>query len=153
MSLDAKDRHILRALQRDARLSNQELAKKVDLSPSPCWRRVRQLEQSGIIKAYVSLLDPAQVGLAVLAYAHVSLKDHHPGTVETFVAVVQESPQVLECCAMSGAYDYLLKVRTRSMEGYEDFLHNQLLAGANVRSVSTSFVMSQKKYTTALPLD
>lgn len=151
--LDRIDRRILFELQRDARLSNQELAKRVSLSSSPCWRRVRQLEEDGIIRDYVALLDPKRLGLPVLAYAHVSLDNHHPDTVQSFDALVGELPEVMECCAMSGEYDYLLKVRTSSMAGYERFLRQGLLQHSGVRAVNTSFVLSQRKYTTALPVE
>lgn len=152
IDLDAKDRALLRELQRDGRLSNQELARRVDLSTSPCWRRVRQLETDGVITGYVALVDPERVGLSVLAYAHVSLDNHHVDTVASFDDLVNELPEVLECCAMSGEYDYLLKVRTRSMEAYEHFLRGGLLRHNGVRAVNTSFVLSQRKSTTALPV-
>lgn len=150
--LDKKDRQILHQLQREGRQSNHELARRVDLSPSPCWRRVRQLEDDGVIAAYVALLDPRTVGLPVLAYAHVSLENHHAETVQSFDALINELPEVLECCAMSGEYDYLLKVRTSSMETYEHFLRSGLLRHPGVRAVNTSFVLSQRKFTTALPI-
>ncbi len=150
--LDAKDLAILEALQSDGRLSNQDLANRVALSPSPCWRRVRRLEESGIITGYVALVDPEAAGLPVLAYAHVSLENHHADTVESFDQLIREMPQVLECCAMAGEYDYLLKVRTASLDGYERFLRQGLLQHPAVRAVNTSFVLSQQKYTTSLPV-
>ncbi|MDX1570783.1 MAG: Lrp/AsnC family transcriptional regulator [Xanthomonadales bacterium] len=151
--LDRIDRQILAELQRDGRLSNQELARRVSLSPSPCLRRVRQLEEAGIIGSYVAILDPKRVGLPVIAYAHISLDNHHPDTVESFDELVAELPEVMECCAMAGEYDYLLKVRVASMEEYERFLRHGLLQHVGVRAVNTSFVLSQRKYTTALPVE
>jgi DNA-binding Lrp family transcriptional regulator len=150
--LDSKDRALLQELQRDARLSNNELARLINLSPSPCWRRVKRLEDEGIITGYVALLDARVVGLPVLAYAHVSLENHHADTVEGFDALIRDIPEVLECSSMAGEYDYLLKVRTSSLEAYEDFLRQKLLRHAAVRAVNTSFVLSQQKFTTALPL-
>lgn len=153
LDLDSKDRAILEALQTDGRLSNQDLARQVALSPSPCWRRVRRLEDTGVIRAYVALVDPAAVGLPVLAYAHVSLENHHSQTVESFDSLIRALPEVQECNAMAGEYDYLLKVRTASMEAYERFLRRGLLQHPGVRAVNTSFVLSQQKFTTAVPVD
>jgi len=152
VDLDRLDRAILACLQQDARLSNQELADKVGLSPSPCWRRVKRLEEAGIIREYVALLSAPAIGTPILAYAQVSLNDHHPDSTAKFDAFVQASPHILECCAVSGQYDYLLKITCASMEAYELYLSQQLLRQTDVRSVNTSFVLNQKKATTALPL-
>ncbi len=152
MALDRHDKLILEELQIDARLSNQELAELVGLSNSPCWRRVKRLEDTGVIKGYVALADQKMLGLPIMAYAHISLDDHHPECTETFDAFVQSSPRILECCSLSGQYDYLLRVVSSSMEDYEVFLSTQLLRLSGVRSVNTSFVLDQKKFTTALPL-
>ncbi len=152
MALDETDRNILRALQRDGQLSTQELAELVNLSNSPCWRRVKRLEDSGYISGYVALVNPDKVALPVLAFTQISLDDHHPDTINAFDRFVLERPEILECCACSGEYDYLLKVRVQSMGHYEDFLLNGLLQTVSAQSVNTSFVMSQRKYTTALPV-
>ncbi len=152
MLLDKFDQSILFHLQNNSRLSNQELADAVGLSPSPCWRRVKRLEDSGVIKGYVALLDQKAVGVPILAYTQISLDDHHPDQIERFDDFIQNSPDVLECCSLSGQYDYLLKIVSASMESYEHFLKNQLLKFTGVRAVNTSFVLSQKKFTTALPL-
>ncbi|MCG8426092.1 MAG: Lrp/AsnC family transcriptional regulator [Chromatiales bacterium] len=153
MIQDRLDRAILKHLQMNARLSNQELAELVGLSPSPCWRRVKRLEEMGVIKGYVALLEPKQVGTSILAYAQISLEDHRPECIEAFDQFVQSSPQILECCSLSGQYDYLLKIITPSMEAYEAFLAKEMLRLSGVRSVNTSFVLNQKKFTTALPLE
>lgn len=152
MKLDELDRAILDQLQKDARLSNQELADKVGLSPSPCWRRVKRLEEMGVIQEYVALLSPKEIGVPVLAYAQVSLNDHRPESSERFDAFVKASPQILECCAVSGQYDYLLKIACASMEAYELYINQELLVQTDIRSMNTSFVLNQKKSTTALPL-
>lgn len=152
MIQDRLDRSILEQLQANARLSNQELAELVGLSPSPCWRRVKRLEEAGVIKGYVALLEPKQVGVPILAYAQISLDDHRTECIEAFDAFVQSSQQILECCSLSGQYDYLLKIVTSSMEDYEAFLAGEMLHLAGVRSVNTSFVLNQKKFTTAMPL-
>jgi DNA-binding Lrp family transcriptional regulator len=151
-SLDRGDRRILDALQGDARISNQELAKKVGLSPAPCWRRLRRLEEEGFIAGYATLLKPAAIGLPILAYALVTLENHHPETVRQFDRLIQDRPEVLECHSMSGANDYLLRIVAASMEAYEHFLSTQLLQASAVRSVNTSFVLRTKKSTTRLPV-
>lgn len=151
--LDELDRRILRELQPNAHLSNRDLAERVGLSPAPCWRRVRRLEKEGFVAGYVTLLDAEAVGLPVTAYLHVSLDDHHAQTVKRFDDLIQSLPEVLECHAMSGQTDYLLKVVARSMSDYEAFLSRYLLPVAAVRSVNTSFVLKRKKLTTVLPLE
>jgi DNA-binding Lrp family transcriptional regulator len=150
--LDRLDRRMLEELQLDARISNQELAKRVGLSPAPCWRRLRRLEQAGFIKGYATLLDAAAIGLPILAYALVSLENHHPESVRQFDQRVKERLEVLECHSMSGANDYLLRIVAASMEAYEHFLSTQLLQLTAVRSVNTSFVLRTKKFTTRLPV-
>ncbi len=151
-TLDRLDRRILTELQADARLSNQELAKRVGLSPAPCWRRLRQLEADGFISDYVTLLHAPAIGLPIQAYALVSLENHHPETVRQFDQVVNERPEVLECHSMSGPNDYLLRIVAASMEAYERFLSAHILQVRAVRSVNTSFVLSTKKFTTRLPV-
>jgi DNA-binding Lrp family transcriptional regulator len=150
--LDRLDRRILDELQADARISNQELAKRVGLSPAPCWRRLRRLEEGGFISGYATLLDGAAVGLPILAYALVSLENHHPETVREFDQLVKERPEVLECHSMSGPNDYLLRIVAASMEAYEHFMSSHVLQIRAVRSVNTSFVLRTKKFTTRLPV-
>lgn len=152
IKLDKTDLSILAALQQDARISNNKLAGDVGLSPTPCWRRVKRLEKSGLIARYVTLLDAEAAGLPVTAYVHVSLDDHHPDTVAAFDRMVQARAEVLECYAMSGEYDYLLKVAARSMADYERFMSHHLLRDAEVQTANTSFVLKRIKYTTAIPL-
>jgi len=151
-TLDRLDRRILEQLQADARISNQELAKRVGLSPAPCWRRLRRLEAAGFIAGYVTLLSAPAIGLPILAYAIVSLENHHPESVRQFDQLVKERPEVLECHSMSGPNDYLLRIVAASMQAYEHFLSTQLLQLAAVRSVNTSFVLRTKKFTTRLPV-
>lgn len=152
-TLDSTDARILRELQRDGRLSNQELARRVDLSPAPCWRRLKRLEESHVIEGYAALLDPEALGLTVTVYAAVSLDNHHESTVRLFDEVVSRREEVLECYSMSGQFDYLLKVVARSMSAYERFLSGHLLPCPAVRAVNTSFVLKRKKFTTALPVE
>jgi len=151
-ALDRLDRRILEELQADARISNQELAKRVGLSAAPCWRRLRRLEQEGFIAGYATLLRAPAIGLPILAYAVVSLENHHPESVRQFDQLVMDRAEVLECHSMSGANDYLLRIVAASMEAYEHFLSTQLLQLKAVRSVNTSFVLRTKKFTTRLPV-
>jgi DNA-binding Lrp family transcriptional regulator len=151
-TLDRVDRRILDELQADARISNQDLAKRVGLSPAPCWRRLRRLEENGFIASYATLLNPSAVGLPILAYAQVSLENHHPESVRQFDELIARRPEVLECHSMSGTNDYLLRIVAGSMEAYEHFLSTHVLQSRAVRSINTSFVLRTKKFTTHLPL-
>ena len=151
-NLDLVDIRILEALQRDGRISNHELAARANLSPSPCWRRVRRLEETGVIAQYVALLDPQALGLSITAYAHVTLENHHPGSVEEFDAFVDERPEIMECSMVSGQFDYILRIVVPDMSAYEHFLSTYLLPLSRVRSVSTSFALRQKKQITMLNL-
>jgi DNA-binding Lrp family transcriptional regulator len=151
-TLDRLDRRILEELQSDARISNQELAKRVGLSTAPCWRRLRRLEEEGFIASYATLLNGPAIGLPIVAFALVSLENHHPDTVKQFDQFVAERPEVLECYSMSGPNDYLLRIVASSIEAYEHFMSTQLSQVAAVRAVNTSFVLRTKKYTTKLPV-
>lgn len=151
-ALDRMDRRILDELQADARLSNQELAKRVGLSPAPCWRRLRRLETEGYISGYATLLNGPAIGLPIVAYAMVSLENHHAESVRQFDQLIAQRPEVLECYSMSGTNDYLLRIVAQSMEAYERFLSAHLLQQRCVRSVNTSFVLRTKKYTTRQPV-
>jgi DNA-binding Lrp family transcriptional regulator len=151
-ALDRLDRRILDELQADARISNQELAKRVGLSPAPCWRRLRRLETEGLIQAHVTLLNAPAIGLPINVYAMVSLENHHPESVKQFDQMVAERPEVLECHSMSGTNDYLLRIVAASIEAYEKFMSSHLMQLRAVRSVNTSFVLRTKKFTTRLPL-
>jgi Lrp/AsnC family leucine-responsive transcriptional regulator len=152
MKLDHIDFNILRELQQDGRLSNNDLAQKVGLSPSPCWRRVKRLEEEGIIDQYVALLDPDKIGLPIVAYCQVMLEKHQLDQSDQFDQMIGERPEVLEYYSMSGDYDFLLKVISRSIKEYEEFQTRFLMRLPVVRSTSTSFVLKQKKHTTHLPL-
>ena len=152
-TLDRVDRRILDELQAHARISNQDLAKRVGLSSAQCWRRLRRLEEEGFIASYATLLNPSAIGLPILAYAQVTLENHHPESVRQFDQLVAHRPEVLECHSMSGSNDYLLRIVAGSIEAYEHFLSTHVLQTKAVRSVNTSFVLRTKKYTTRLPLD
>lgn len=152
MLLDRFDIALLRELQRNGRMSNRELAERVDLSPAPCWRRLRALEEGGVIARYTALLNADKVGLSILAFAHISLENHHATTVAEFDKAIQSTDAVLECYMTSGEYDYMLKVVAADMAAYESFLSDVLMQIPAVRNVSTSFALRHKKLTTALPL-
>ena len=151
--LDKYDKSILSVIQQQGRLTNQSLAEQVSLSPAPCLRRVDKLESSGIIKQYAALADREKLGLSVLVYIHISLNDHHADTVESFNRFVDQSESILECYSVSGEYDYFIRVVACDVSALETFIMDQLLKTNTVRSANTSFVLKEKKYTTALPID
>jgi Lrp/AsnC family leucine-responsive transcriptional regulator len=153
MELDRSDIAILEALQKDGRLSNRDLAKEVSLSPSPSWRRLRALEETGVISHYAAVVNREKVGLSIMGFAHVTLHDHRTENVKKFDQAILGAPQVLECHATSGEHDYMLKVVAPDMASYQDFLSGYLLMIGVVRTVNTSFVLKQQKSTTALPMD
>jgi Lrp/AsnC family leucine-responsive transcriptional regulator len=153
MNLDAIDRKILAALQDNGRLSNVELAERVGLSPSPCLRRVRRLEDAGVINRYVALVDQKAVGLPVSVFISIKLERQQEDDLDSFEAAVQHYPEVLECYLMTGTRDYLLRVATRDLSAYERFLKNKLTRVGNVASIESSFALKQVKYTNSLPLD
>jgi DNA-binding Lrp family transcriptional regulator len=152
MGMDRTDRRILELLQRNARISNQELADAVGLSTAPCWRRVKRLEESGVVAGYAAQLNAVAVGLPITAFALVSLDNHHPDSVRAFDAVVAARAEVLECYSMTGQHDYLVKIVAESIAAYEEFLSAHLLPIAGVRSVNSSIVLKSKKHTTVLPV-
>jgi Lrp/AsnC family leucine-responsive transcriptional regulator len=150
--LDATDRRILAELQADGRLSNQELAERVALSPSPCLRRVRALERAGVIRRYAAVLDPLQVGLGLLAYVSVKLEKRGKMPVDQFTRAVESWPEVIECHSMTGDMDYLMRVHVEDLEHYSRFVMDKLLKQPGVIDIRTNFVLERVKETTALPL-
>jgi len=153
MRLDNFDRRILDVLQREGRISNQELAERIGLSPSPCLRRVRVLEEAGLIMGYRAVLDPAKLGLTLLALIHISMDRHTPERFANFEQRVAELPEVLECLLITGQdADYQLKVIVRDMEAYQVLLLNKITRIEGVSGVHSSFVMRRVVDTTALPL-
>ncbi len=152
LKLDKYDKSILSLIQSSGRITNQRMADQVSLSPAPCLRRVDKLESAGIIRQYVALADREKLGLSVLVYIHISLNDHHAETVESFNQFVDQSESILECYSVSGEYDYLIRVVASDVSALEAFIMEQLLQTNTVRSANTSFVLNEKKYTTALPI-
>lgn len=150
--LDDIDRRILTALQENARVSNVELAEKVGVSPSPCWRRVRDLEQKQVISRYVTLLNPASIGLPVSVFVQVSLERQVEHALEEFERSVTGWPEVMECYLMTGDADYLLRVVAADLDAYHRFLVDHVTRVPGVSSIKSSFALKQVKYRTALPL-
>lgn len=151
-SLDRIDRRILQALQQSGRLSNQELAEQVGLSQSPCWRRVRQLEEAGVIERYVALLNPKRVGFGVNVFVQITFEKHSEAVVREFEQTVLGWPEVLECYAMSGESDYMLRVAVGDVEEYAEFFQRKLFHLKGVAHIHSKFALKQIKYTTALPI-
>lgn len=152
MKLDAIDRRILQALQRDARLQNVELAKEVGLSPSPCLRRVRLLEEAGIIERYVALLNPAKIGMGLTVFARVWLTGQDAKTVDHFTNEVRQLSQVVECHLMAGDCDFLLRIVAAGLDDYRRFQVEHLTRIAGVQSIKTEIPMQKVKLTSELPL-
>ena len=153
MKLDRYDRAILQLLQREGRLSNQELAERIGLSPSPCLRRVRALEESGLISGYRALLDAKQLGLSLMALIHISMDRHTPERFDNFEQRIRDLPEVLECLLVTGQdADYQLKVVVRDMEAYQALLLNRITRIEGVSGVHSSFVLRRVVDRTELPL-
>lgn len=152
MTLDAIDRRILTALQGNARTRNVELAETVGLSASPCLRRVQALEDAGVIKGYVALVDQNAVDLPVNVFVNVSLEKQIEPALERFESEIRRRPEVMECYLMTGDSDYLLRVATADLAAYERFLVDHLTRIPGVASIKSSFALKQVAYRTALPL-
>ena len=164
VALDKTDRRILAILQNDGRMSNQDVAEQVSLSPSPCLRRIKRLEEAGVIRQYVALLDPDKLGLGLQAYVNVRLEKHSEGTPSAsgrapvnspradFAVSVATWPEVVACYAMTGEMDYLLRVHVEDMEHFSRFMMATLLRHPAVLDVKSSFALQRIKDTTALPL-
>ncbi|HTD02911.1 Lrp/AsnC family transcriptional regulator [Undibacterium sp.] len=160
VELDKIDRKILAILQSDGRLTNQEVAERVNLSPSPCLRRIKRLEETGVIRKYVALLEPAKIGLGLLAYVNVRLEKHNdtPGKGASrsprndFAASIEQWPEIVACYAMTGEMDYLLRVHVEDMDHFSRFMMETLLRHPAVLDVKSSFALQQIKDTTALPV-
>ena len=151
-SLDAIDRQILENLQNDARMRNVELAEKVGLSPSPCLRRIGNLEETGVIRGYATLVAAEAVGLPVSVFVSVTLEKQIEKTLEKFEKEIHARPEVMECYLMTGEADYLLRVVTADLSAYERFLIEHLTRIPGVASIKSSFALKQVAYRTALPI-
>jgi len=153
MQLDRYDRKILEILQQDGRISNQDLSERIGLSQSPCLRRVRALEESGLITGYRAMVDARKLGLTLLAVIQISMDRHTPERFEGFDATVRALPEVLECLLITGQdADYLLKVIVKDMDAYQELLLNKITRIDGVSGVHSSFVLRQVVSNTSLPI-
>ena len=153
MQLDSYDRAILQKLQQDGRISNQDLAEAVNLSPSPCLRRVRRLEEQGIIEGYHAQLNARRLGLKLTAFIQISMDKHTPERFDRFEAAIKHYPQVLECHLITGQdADYLLRVVVEDMDDYQQFLLNKITRIEGVSGVISSFVLKSPQDSRMLPV-
>ncbi len=150
--MDRLDRKILRLLQEDSTLAIADIGKKVGLSTTPCWRRIQKLEEDGVIKRRVAVLDPEKVNARVNVFVSIRTSAHSHEWLKRFSEVVTEFPEVVEFYRMSGEVDYLLRVVVPDIAAYDTF-YKKLIAKIDIRDVSSAFAMEQIKYTTELPLD
>ena len=154
ITLDRIDKHILRLMQANGRISNLELADQVGLSPTPCSRRVRRLEESGLIDRHVTLLKPELLGLILTAIIGISMDRHTPDRFESFEKAIANMPEIIECNIVTGqAADFLVKVVVKDMQHYEKFLLGRLTRVSGVTGVHSSFVLRQLINKTELPVD
>jgi Lrp/AsnC family transcriptional regulator len=152
MDLSRTDRRLLNALQRDASLSQNELADIAGMSRTSCWRRIRDFEESGVIEKQVALLHPRKLGFQIHVLLAVAMVEHTDANRDSFEAHVQSLPEVTECYSVSGERDYILQVVVRDMDAYNQFINAQILHHPAVRSASSTFALRRVKYSTALPL-
>jgi Lrp/AsnC family leucine-responsive transcriptional regulator len=150
--LDAIDIKIIRALQADGKVTIGDLAEQVGLSPSPCARRVRILEQAGIIKGYSAVIDQTKVGLPISAFASIKLERQREEDLDRFAQAVAKWPEVVDCYLMTGQRDYLMRIVARDLEAYEQFLKQKLTRLDGVASIETSFALGQVKRSEVLPI-
>lgn len=153
IELSSKDIAILKLLQQDAGLSTAEIARQLNMSQSPCWRRISRLQREGVIRKQVALLDSDKLGMDVVVFTSVNLSTHGRQSLEEFEAQVEKFPEVLECYTLTGSMDYMLKIITRDIHHYEQFVRNQLSQMPHVREIHSNVSVTQIKYTTELPLD
>lgn len=151
LQIDEIDHRILAAIQADGRITNQALSEAVGLSPSPCLRRVRALEETGVIKGYVGLVDPEAVGLSVTAFVRVRLDRQDDKHLVVFEATIAQIPEVMECYLMTGECDYQLRAVFPSIAEFENFLRHKLTPIPGVSQVTSSFTLRTVAYRTALP--
>lgn len=153
MVLDKFDREILSLLQQDGRLTNQELAERIGLSPSPCLRRVRALEEAGLIAGYRAIVDGKKLGLSLMALVHISMDRHTPERFAKFESRIADLPEVLECLLITGqSADYQLKVIVRDMDAYQDLLLNRITRIEGVTGVHSSFILRRVIDRTEIPV-
>ena len=152
MELDRTDRHLLSLLQSNSNLSLSELAEAVNLTTTPCWKRLKKLEESGVIKKRVALLDADKLHLSFIAFVMVKTNDHSHEWYQKFVRVVEECPEVMEFYRMAGEYDYMMKVITKDMNKFDLFYKKLVNSIDGINNVTSTFSMESLKYTTELPI-
>lgn len=151
--LQKTDIEILKLIQADASLSTGAIADKLNLSQSPCWRRINRIEQEGFIRKRVALLDRRALGMEVVVFATVSLTANGRKNLEAFEAEIIRYPEVMECYTMAGIWDYMLKIVTRNIAHYEDFVRNTLTTSPSIRELHSHMAVTEIKNTTELPLE
>lgn len=151
--LSRSERQLLAILQRNSRVSNAKLAEAVGLSESPCFRKVKQLEAIGLIKSYVAVVDQRLLGLDITAFVQVTMKDQTSYDEAVFADCVKNEQHVIECHAMSGSYDYLMKVVARNMDHFSEIAMEHILKFPGVKTIESSFNLKEMKYSHALPSD
>jgi Lrp/AsnC family transcriptional regulator len=149
--MDAVDLRILAILQEDASLSVQEVANRVNLSQTPCWRRIQRLEESGIIARRVAIADPEKIGFGLSVFVEIETGDHSAGWLERFAEAVLSLPEVMEVHRMAGDIDYLLRIAVSNMADYDRF-YRKLIAAVPLKNVTSRFAMERVKFTTAYPV-
>ncbi len=152
MHLDKTDLKILQQLQSNGRISNAELADTVGLSPSPCLRRVRALEEAGVLRRYAGLVDPRAVGLPISVFVNVSLRSQERASLEEFERQILQYREVMECYLMTGGFDYMLRVVVPDLDSYQRFLADKLTRIKSVANIQSSMTLKQVVYKTELPL-
>ncbi|MDV3443480.1 Lrp/AsnC family transcriptional regulator [Pseudomonas otitidis] len=153
LELDAYDRRILDLLQEDAGLSTAEVAERVGLSQSPCWRRIQRLKEEGVIRRQVTLLDRRKIGLNAQIFAQVKLNAHGRSNLTEFAEAMRGFPEVLECHVLMGAVDFMLRIVTRDIEAYERFFFEKLSMVPGIQEVNSIVALSEIKSTTCLPVE
>ncbi|RPE67405.1 AsnC family transcriptional regulator [Pacificibacter maritimus] len=151
--IDEFEKRILKMLQQNGRASTQELSNAVGLSSSPCWRRVKRLEDDGFITRYAAILDGKKLGLHAFAHVQISLIDHSEASLNTFHNFVENSEQVLECASITGDFDFMLKIAAANPEALEHFIMQKILRLGVVRTMTTNFILRQIKVAGALPIE
>lgn len=152
IELDAYDKRILVLLQEEATLSTAEIAERIGLSQSPCWRRIQRLKEEGVIRRQVTLLDRKKIGLNTQIFAQVKLNTHGRNNLTEFAAAIREFPEVLECHVLMGAVDFMLRIVTEDIEAYERFFFERLSQVPGIQEINSIVALSEIKSTTSLPL-
>lgn len=152
-ALSDLDRRILTLLQRDGRISNQELSERVGTSTASCWRRVKALEQAGIIDTYTTLLNRESLGLSLCVFVHITLSRHNKENTQAFEKSIQNRPEVMECFATTGDADFILRVVTKSIVSFDQFLEDFLFELPEISQIRSNIALRELKFDTALPLD